>query len=442
MLYNNISELIGNTPLLKISPEVHKLENIEIYAKLELFNPFGSVKDRIGWGMIKDDINSIKDNRQTIIESSSGNTAKALQVLASSNGIKFKTVTNRIKVPEVKSILQILGAEIEELPGLSECPDPTDPNDPITYIENMMSVESEKYYHTAQYTNMKNPQIHYDNTGKEIYEDLGNIDYFFGTLGTTGSSRGTMEYLLEKNSDMKKVGIIASKGDSIPGIRNIDEMYEVGIFKKKLYDSIITVDSVEAVEWMLQLIRKCGVLGGPTSGAVFYGSLKYLRDIDKTLTEKKKAVFVACDRVEWYISYIQKRRPDIFDSSIKKDNIRNLSMDDLDKVIKIEIDEAEEWVEKNKPLIIDLRGNLAFKAKHIPNSINIIDNYFEELLDSGIPFSNNQTVLLVCPVGENSKKFAALLNKKGFKAFSLEGGIVSWRDAGYALERTILNETI
>ncbi|ABR47826.1 Pyridoxal-5'-phosphate-dependent protein, beta subunit [Alkaliphilus metalliredigens QYMF] len=436
MLYNNIIELIGNTPILRIAPEVHKLKNIDIYAKLEFYNPFGSVKDRVAYGMIKDDIKNIKENNQTIIESSSGNTAKALQVLAAINGIEFKTVTNRIKIPEVKSILQMLGAEIEELPGLSECPDPTDPNDPVIYIEKIMSQEANQYFHTAQYVNMKNRDTHYDTTGKEIYKDVGSVDYFFGTLGTTGSSRGIIEYLYEKNENMKKVGIVADKGDTIPGIRNIDEMYEVGIYEKKLYDHIITVDSIEAIDGMLKLIKQCGVLGGPTSGGAFWGTLKYLQEIDEGLSEKKKAVFVVCDRVEWYVSYIQKRRPDLFDATIKKETIRNLSQEELSNATTIKIQEALEWVEKNNSLIIDLRGGLAFKTSHIPNSINIVDDYFEALLDSGMPFANNMTVLLVCPVGEKSKKFVALMKKRGFEAYSLEGGMVAWRDAGYPMERS------
>ncbi|WP_243115048.1 pyridoxal-phosphate dependent enzyme [Natranaerovirga pectinivora] len=434
MLYNNITELIGNTPILRISPEVHKLKNIELYAKLEFYNPFGSVKDRIAYGMIKEDLKDIKENGKTIIESSSGNTAKALQILAHINGITFKTVTNRIKIPEVKNILRILGTDIEELPGLSECPDPTDPNDPIRFIENMVSQEPHKYYHTAQYSNMKNRDTHYKTTGREIYEDIGTVDYFLGTLGTTGSSRGIIEYLTEKNPHLVKVGIIADKGDTIPGIRNVDEMHEVGIYEKTLYDDIITVNSLEAINGMETLIRQSGVLGGPTSGGAFWGTLKYLEEVDKSLSEKKTAVFVVCDRVEPYISYIQKRRPDFFEVETHKDTIRNLSNEELANVNTISIGEALEWVEENNPLIIDLRGNMAFRTSHIPNSINITDNYFEELIDAGIPFSNNILVMLVCPVGEKSNKFVALMKKKGFDAYSLEGGIVSWRDAGYPMK--------
>ena len=437
MLYKSVTELIGNTPLIEISKEITKLKNINVYAKCELYNPFGSLKDRAGYAMLKDEIQKLKENNMTVIESSSGNTAKAIQIICSMNGIPFKTVTNRIKIPETKEILKVAGAEIEELPGLSECPDPTDPNDPVAYIERIVSENPNKYYHTNQYTNLKNPKAHYEHTGKEIYDDLGKVDYFFGTLGTTGSSRGTIEYLLEKNKNLKKIGIIAEKGDTIPGIRNKDEMYEVGIFNKSLYDEIVSVNSDEAVEEMLVLNRKCGILGGPTSGAAFKGTLKYLREIDDKLKEPANAVFIACDRMEWYMSYIKKRRPEIFDSEIKRETIRTLTEEDMKYAKTIDINNAEEWIEKNNPIIIDLRGNLAYKNGHIANAINITDIFFEDLVDNGTPFSKENSVLLVCSIGDKSKKFSSLLNKKGMNVYSLENGMTAWRENSLPLKRSL-----
>ena len=437
MLYKSVTELIGNTPLIEISKEITKLKNINVYAKCELYNPFGSLKDRAGYAMLKDEIQKLKENNMTVIESSSGNTAKALQIICSMNGIPFKTVTNRIKIPETKEILKVAGAEIEELPGLSECPDPTDPNDPVAYIERIVSENPNKYYHTNQYTNLKNPKVHYEHTGKEIYDDLGKVDYFFGTLGTTGSSRGTIEYLLEKNKNLKKIGIIAEKGDKIQGIRNKDEMYEVGIFNKSLYDEIVSVNSDEAIEEMLVLNRKCGILGGPTSGAAFKGTLKYLREIDDKLKEPANAVFIACDRMEWYMSYIKKRRPEIFDSEIKRETIRTLTEEDMKYAKTIDINNAEEWIEKNNPIIIDLRGNLAYKNGHIANAINITDIFFEDLVDNGTPFSKENSVLLVCSIGDKSKKFSSLLNKKGMNVYSLENGMTAWRENSLPLKRSL-----
>ena len=114
MKYKRITDMIGNTPVLEIPSSVHGLENIDLYAKLEMMNPFGSVKDRIAWGLVQDDIEGIQERGQTIYENSSGNTAKALQVIASMYGVKTKLITYLAKVDGVKDIVRMLGAEIEE----------------------------------------------------------------------------------------------------------------------------------------------------------------------------------------------------------------------------------------------------------------------------------------------------------------------------------------
>ena len=198
MIYERITDLIGNTPLLKIPPEVHGLKNIDLYAKLEMMNPFGSVKDRIAWAMIQDDIEEIKAKGQTIFENSSGNTAKALQAIAGTYGVKTKLVTSLAKVEVVKEIVLMLGAEIEEIMGGSECFDPNDPNDPQYLIAKMVKEDPDKVYFSSQFTNPKNPDVHYRTTGKEIVDDLGHVDYFFGGLGTSGSTLGVAKRLEKK----------------------------------------------------------------------------------------------------------------------------------------------------------------------------------------------------------------------------------------------------
>ncbi len=276
---------------LEIDSSIHGLKNINLYAKLELFNPFGSVKDKTAWAMLRDNLDEIKKSGQVVIESSSGNTAKAIQVICGVNNIPFKIVTNRVRVREVKQILQLLGTEIDELPGQSQCLDPSDPNDPLFVVEKIMNGEPGHYFHTSQYTNPLNTVAHRDMTGREIANNLDKVHYFVGGLGTTGSTRGAGEALRESNPQLKNIGIVSSRQGFIPGIRNSDEMYEVGLFEKSFYDSVVEITIDEALEGMMTLIRQCGVLSGPTGGASLAGTLKYLRAIDDTLTEKQMQCF-------------------------------------------------------------------------------------------------------------------------------------------------------
>lgn len=298
MLINNISELIGNTPILRISSEISGLKNIELYAKLENLNPFGSVKDRTAYHMLKYDVDQIQHERRTVIETSSGNTAKALVCLCNIHKIPFKTVTNRIKVSESRNILKFLGAQIEEV---------TKDVDTVEKILQEINDEPNKYYHTTQYTNSRNIDAHYI-TGKEIHQDIGEIDYFFGVLGTSGSSRGMSMYLKEKNQQLTTIGIVTAKDSYIPGIRSATEMKEVGIYKNSNYDQILEVSGVAAKHYMKKLSRELGVLAGPSSGASFCGAVEYLRKIDNECKQGTKAVFVVCDRLETYANYIKDNR--------------------------------------------------------------------------------------------------------------------------------------
>lgn len=431
MLYRHITELIGNTPLFEIDPAVHGIRNVDLYAKLEYFNPFGSVKDRIAWGMIKDDVEKIQREGRTMIEASSGNTAKALQVLASVYGIPFKAFTNRTKVTEVKDVLQLLGTEIQEFPYISECLDPTVPDNVFESIRELLEKEPDLYYHSSQYTNKKNIDTHYKTTAQEIFQDIGPVDFLIGGLGTSGSTRGTAMRLKEINPHLKTIGVVSSQNDFIPGIRSEKEMWEVGLFEKEFYDKIVTIDSNDAIDATMELVKKLGILAGPSSGAAYAASKICLKKIDSK--KRTKAVFIACDRIEWYSSYFRKRRYDLFGKQHSIQGSAILTKEDLRKALELTSDDAENWIKEKNALVIDIRSYAAYKAGHILRSINIPQEQLEELMNHGVPFSPKTTILFVCPIGEQSKHFSALLEKRGYDAANLSGGITAWRDAGKKL---------
>jgi cysteine synthase B len=436
MIYERITDLIGNTPLLRVPPSVHGLKNVDLFAKLEMMNPFGSVKDRIAWAMIEDDIEQIKAKGQTIFENSSGNTAKALQAIAGTYGVKTKLVTSLAKVQTVKDIIMMMGAEIEEIMGGSECFDPNDPNDPQYLIAKMVKEEPDKVYFPSQFTNPKNPDVHYRTTGKEIADDVGCVDFFFGGLGTSGSTLGAAKRLREEGSpDLITVGAFATKNDYLPGVRSLEQMWESGLFEKDNYDEFLHVDSGESIDAMMELVRKVGILCGPTSGASYLAALKYLRNVDDQLSERKTAVFIVCDRIEWYVEYIRQRRPQLFGQAVKTGSLRAFSPSSINDSLVVPVASAQEWISENDPLIIDVRGNLAYKMATVPGAINIPLELFEAMIDAAEPFPKDQIILLVCQVGEKTNRYAAYLQARNYKAWSLDGGIVGWRDANNKLTK-------
>ena len=238
----------------------------------------------------------------------------------------------------------------------------------------------------------------------------------------------------ERNPGIKNVGVIASKGQLLPGIRNVDEMYEVGLFKKDFYDAIVEVGVDESINAMLSLIREAGVLSGPTGGGSLAAALKYLRPIDADLQRVHHAVFIVCDRVEWYLSYLQKLRPELFGIT-RKPGIRTLSPEQIENAPQINVDEASALIERSDVIVVDLRGPLAFKAGRIAGAINISVDHFEGMCEQGVPFSGGRKILIVCPVGDQSRRFAAHLSNAGVSCVSLRGGMAAWNAAGKPSER-------
>lgn len=430
MIIENMTDLIGNTPLLKISSDVTGLKNIDLYAKLEMLNPFGSVKDRTAWAMIKDDLAEIKAKNMTIYENSSGNTAKSLIAVAGMNGVKFRLVSALQKVEEQKQVMQILGAEIEEIAGASDCFDPSDNNDPQYLIERTARSRPGEVFFPSQFTNPKNPQYHHDTTAEEILNDLGSVDYFFGGLGTTGSSMGIIQRLRENNESLYSCGVVSYANQMIPGIRNLAQMWESGIFKRDLYSGIVELSEQEGIDGLLTLCRRCGVFAGPSSGANYSSALKYLSQIDGSLTERKKAVFIVCDRMEWYISYLKERRPEIF-LEPEKENSLSRFVDNSGASEEIEISPKnldEILLSSDKPIVVDIRTAQSFRLVCIPGSMNIPLEIICKLIDGQNPFEERSKIVLVCAVGEQSRFYARYLKSLGCNAYSLSGGIMTWRD--------------
>lgn len=438
MRIDSITDAIGDTPLLRIPPQVHGLANTDLYAKLELLNPFGSVKDRAAWGMVRDHLADAAADGRAVVELSSGNTAKSLALIAGAHGVPFRSITNRMKVPEIKDLLLLIGADIEELPGQAECLDPTAGDDPLTRIHRELSGAPEQYLHTDQYFNPANAAAHLEGTGPEIVADLDGRapDVFVACVGTAGSSTGVARALRDVRPDVEVVGLVAAKSDFIPGIRTIDEVQEVGLFDPATYDAVGTVTADEALDGMLTLVRRCGVLSGPTGGAAFHGAVEHLRRTDATQETRRTAVFIVCDRAESYMSYVRARHPELLREPPRTSSLAEVTADDVAQVPALDVDAARRWVEEARPLVVDLRGSFAYAALHIPGSVNIVDELFDELLRGGLPFGSAQPVLLVCPVGEKSARYAALLRRMGHTDVrSLAGGVVAWRDHGAELVR-------
>ena len=279
-----ILQRIGNTPLYELSS--YSNENIKFYAKLEWYNPFGSVKDRAAYWMVKDAEKKglLVKNKSIIIEPTSGNTGIALTGIASSMGYKVEIVIPEKVSEETKKILRNLGASLHETTD-DLCPRVGAGTDQsIALATAIAKPRSDIYYMPNQYENESNFLAHYESTGPEIWEQTnGKVTHFFTGCGTGGTITGTGTFLKEKNKNMKVIAIQAQQNHLLQGLRNFEESSMPDLFKRRetIVDKWMTATNQESFDAVKDLLKKEGLFVGPSSGSVMSSMLKYSKETDK-----------------------------------------------------------------------------------------------------------------------------------------------------------------
>jgi cysteine synthase B len=290
----SVLDLIGNTPLVDVS-RLSPNPNVRILAKLEMQNPFGSVKDRIAKLMIEEaeKLGHLSPG-QTIIEPSSGNTGIALAAIARLKGYPIKILMPTSVSIERRQMLEIFGAEIILTPG-------EEGSNGAVRRAQAMAAEHPEWCFLYQYGNDANPRAHYEGTGPEIWRDCPEITHFVAGLGTSGTLMGTGRYLKEQNPDVQIVAIEPPLGERVEGLRNLDEGYIPPVFENwhgfDLLDRKRVVRPRESIEWTRRLVAECGVFAGISSGAALAGAAKVASQIDEGTI-----VFIVCDGGWKYLS--------------------------------------------------------------------------------------------------------------------------------------------
>ncbi|MDM7923956.1 MAG: pyridoxal-phosphate dependent enzyme [Pyrinomonadaceae bacterium] len=308
--YNNVLELIGNTPLVRINnlTSEHHIK-APIYAKMESLNPGYSVKDRIGVSMIDwaEKEGALKKGG-TVIEATSGNTGIGLALTAAVRGYKcIFVLTDKVSVEKMR-YLKALGADIVV------CPSAAKPGTPDHYVETARRIASEtpNSFYPDQYNHPANPAAHYRTTGPELWRDTdGKITHFVSGIGTGGTITGTGRYLKEQNPDIKIIGadpygsIFKTYKESgrVPEatpylVEGIGQSLPVGNADMKIIDEIINVTDRESFELARQLSRREGIFCGGSTGTNFAAALKVAKGLD----ENAFVVFIVCDTGEHYLS--------------------------------------------------------------------------------------------------------------------------------------------
>lgn len=301
-IYHNVEELIGKTPLMEVEGIEKELGlAARIYVKLELFNPAGSVKDRVALSMIRDaEEKGLLAPGATIIEPTSGNTGIGLASIAAARGYRAIFTMPETMSVERRKLLQGYGAEIVLTDGKAGM-------DGAIRKAEELAHEMENAMVLGQFVNPANPKAHYETTGPEIWEDLeGDVDIFVAGAGTGGTVTGTGRFLKEKNPKIQVVAVeptgspVLSEGEKGPhGLQGIGAGFVPEILDTEIYDEVFPVKEEEAYEAARLLARKQGVLTGITSGAALHAAIALAKRPENA---GKHIVVILPDTGERYLS--------------------------------------------------------------------------------------------------------------------------------------------
>jgi len=280
--YADIRELIASpenpTPLVRLNRVVES-KGLDLYVKLEWYNPFGSVKDRTVFFMLKGMQERAQLDGKELVEPTSGNTGIALAALATLMGKKL-IVTIPEGVPDEKKILlRMLGAEVWPTPD-DLCPIDHPKDGAIALAHSFVRGESGKgrYVMPNQYENPDNVKAHYETTGPEIWKQTeGKIEYFFAGFGTCGTITGVGRYLKEHNPKVRIIAIEPQKGHRLPGLKNLTESKPPSILDRSVIDEVIRVDDEPAYAMTKRLFREEGLIVGPSTGAIVHAAVEYTK---------------------------------------------------------------------------------------------------------------------------------------------------------------------
>lgn len=302
MKYNSMKDLIGNTPLVKINVLTKDSGSVaNVYAKVEAFNPSGSVKDRAALGMLSQaQKEGVVTDKTVIVEPTSGNTGIGLAALGAAMGLRVILTMPDTMTLERRTLLKAYGAELVLTDGALGMKG-------AISKANELAAEIENSFIPSQFENYSNAQMHYETTGPEIYKDLeGDVAVFVAGIGTGGTITGTGKYLKEKNPNVKIVAVEPSGSAILSGnkpgphkIQGIGAGFVPGILDTSIYSEVIAVSNEDAFDTARKLAKQEGILAGISSGAALHAALELAK---RSEYAGKNIVVILPDSGDRYLS--------------------------------------------------------------------------------------------------------------------------------------------
>ena len=441
-VYDSILDMLScednPTPLVRLHATV-PFEHARVYGKLEWYNPFGAVKDRVAANMVADaEAKGLLSEGQKLVEPTSGNTGLGLAMIANARKYSLSTPLSKAIPPEKRVMLRFFGSDVEELDD-SLCPAPGAPEGAIAKA--MEKAAQPDFHMLNQYDNEANFEAHIKTTGPEIWRQTGGkITHFVASLGTCGTITGNGRFLKAKNPDIQIIGVHPKEGHDIPGVRSIRQLQQTKLFKPDEYDQLVEVSNREAFDMCLRLNREECIIAGPSSGLALAGMLK-------AIVDQPDAVVVVMfpDNVFKYASSLEKHFPEVravrTGEASGEPNPKELLMDSLvdnarnpHTTVEIQTLHGSLSTHSSPPVLVDVRPAEVFAKQHLPGAINIPMAELGQR-QSELPTDRTAAIVTVCNRGNMSISGMLVLQSLGFgNVRSLNGGTIGWADAGLPTE--------
>ena len=273
MLYSNIVDAIGHTPLVELA-RLSPNPRVRLYAKLEGANPTGSVKDRIARQMVTE---AEREGQLTpgsvILEPTSGNTGIGLAMIARVRGYRFVAVMPDNVTRERRQALELYGAEIVRSPG-------AEGSNGAVRLAQRMAEDDPRYVLLYQYGNPANPRAHYETTAPEIIADLPDLDVFVAGLGTGGTLTGCGRRLKEHNPAIRVIAAEPLQGEGVQGLRSLEDGFIPPVLDSSVLDGKILVHATDSIRAMRALLDQEGIFAGPSCGAALHAAQRVARTLE------------------------------------------------------------------------------------------------------------------------------------------------------------------
>lgn len=435
-VYDSVLQMLSSadnpTPIVRLN-RVAPFHHTQVYAKLEWYNPFGAVKDRVAANLIRD-AEERGEPLANLVEPTSGNTGIGLALVANAKRYGFAATLSKAIPVEKRAALRFFGTDLHELED-TLCPMPGQPEGAMVRATELANRPGWKQLN--QYKNPANPDAHFRTTGPEIWRQTeGAVTHFVAALGTCGTITGTGRFLKSQKPSVKVIGVHPTEDHDIPGVRSRRALRLTDFFKPEEYDGVVEVSDDEAYDLCLRLNREESLIAGPSGGLALAGLLKTVPDAPGNV-----AVVVFADNIFKYTSSLQRHFPELFPAPAPPasadpfashlESAFSLAQQGPDVV---DVAEAARLIARGVTLL-DVRDDAEFAMERIDQAVHAPLDALSSGDFSPVPSDRDKPLLTICARGKKSLYGLLLLKAAGYRDVrNVAGGLSAWIEAGLPTE--------